>query len=60
MGSEDIQDQLQKFTCEITVEILSTRIEITPCLLGMEFLCNFDCILNLRKTFCGAIGKTLQ
>ena len=39
-----------------------TRIEITLCLLGMEFLYNFDCILNLRKNelFCGAIGKTLQ
>ena len=38
------------------------RIEITPCFLGMEFLYNFDCILNLRKNelFCGAIRKTLQ
>ena len=29
----------------------------------MEFLYNFDCILNLRKKnelFCGTIGKTLQ
>ena len=28
----------------------------------MEFLYNFDCILNLRKEelFCRAIGKTLQ
>ena len=62
MGSTDIQVQLQKFTCEITVKFLVTRIEITPCLLGMEFLYNFDCILNLRKNefFCGAIGKTLQ
>ena len=39
-----------------------TRIEITPCILGMEFLYNFDCISILRKNllFCGAIGKTLQ
>ena len=39
-----------------------TKIEITPCLLGMEFLYNFDCILNLRKNelFCGTVGKTLQ
>ena len=49
MGSADFQVQLQKFTCEITVKFLVTRIEITPCLLGMEFLYNFDCILNLRK-----------
>ena len=62
MGSADIQVQLQKFTCEITVKFLLTTIEITPCLLGIEFLYNFDCILNLRKNelFCGAIGKTLQ
>ena len=62
MGSTDIQVQLQKFTCEITVKFLVTRIEITPCLLGIEILYNFDCILILRKNklFCGAIGKTLQ
>ena len=62
MGSTDIQIQLQKFTCEITVKFLVTRTEITPCLLGIEFLYNFDCILNLRKNelFCGANGKTLQ
>ena len=62
MGSADFQVQLQKFTCEITVKFLVTRIERTPCLLGMEFLYNFDCILNLRKNelFCAAIGKTIQ
>ena len=62
MGSADIQVQLHKFTCEITVKFLVTRIEISPCLLGMELLYNFDCILNLRRNelFCGAIGKTLQ
>ena len=38
MGSTDIQIQLQKFKCEMAVEFLVTRIEITPCLLGMEFL----------------------
>ena len=61
MGSADIQVQLQKLTCEKTVKFLVTRIEIMSCLLGMEFLYNFDCILNLRKNehFCGAIGKTL-
>ena len=59
MGSADIQVQLQKFTCETTVKFLVTRIEITPCLLGVEFLYNFDCILNLRKNefFCGQLGK---
>ena len=41
--------QLQKITPEITVEFLVTKIKITPCLLGMEFFYNFDCILNLRK-----------
>ena len=62
MGSADIQVQLQKFTCEINVEFLVTRFEITPCLLGMEFLYNFDCIVNTRKNelFCGKIGKILQ
>ena len=62
MGSTDIQVQLQKFTCEITVKFPVTRNKITPCLLGMEFLYSFDCILNLRKNelFCGAIRKTLQ
>ena len=61
-GSTAIQIQLQKFKPEITVEFLVTKIEITPCLLGMEFLYNFDCILNIRKNelFCGIIGKTLQ
>ena len=49
MGSADIQVQLQKYKCEKTVIFLVTRIEITPCFLGMEFLYNFDCILNLRK-----------
>ena len=49
MGSADIQVQPKKLTCEITVKFLVTRIEITPCLLGMEFLYNFDFILNLRK-----------
>ena len=39
-----------------------TKIVKTPCLLGMEFLYNFDWILNLRKNefFCGTIGKTLH
>ena len=62
MGSADIQVQLQKFTCEITVKFLVNRNEITPCLLGMELLYNLDCILNLRKNevFRGTIGKTLQ
>ena len=62
MGSADIQVQLQKLTCEITVDFLVTRIEITPYLLGIEFLYSFDCILNPRKNeqFCGKIGKTLQ
>ena len=44
MASADIPVQFQKFTCEITVEFLVTRIEITPCLLGIEFLYNVDCI----------------
>ena len=59
MGSADIQVQLQKFKCEITVEFLVTRIEITPCLLGIEFLYNFNCILNPRKNklLCGKLGK---
>ena len=62
MGSADIQVKLQKFACEIKVKFLVTRIEIRPCLLGMELLYNFDSNLNLRKNelFCGAIGKTLQ
>ena len=62
MGSADIQVQLQKITCEITVEFSMSRIEITPCLLGLEFLYNFECILNLIKNelFCGAIGNILQ
>ena len=60
MVSADIQVQLQNFTCEITVEFLVTRIEIPPCLLGMEFLYNFNCILSPRKNdlFCGKIEKT--
>ena len=39
-----------------------TKFEITSCLLGLEFLYNFDCILNLRKNeiFCGTIRKILQ
>ena len=59
MGSADIQVQLQKFTCEITVKFLVTTIEITPCLLGMEFLYNFDSVLYLRKNelFAGQLGK---
>ena len=62
MGSADIQVHLQNFTCEKTVKLLVTKIEITPCLLGMEFLYKFNCILNLRQNelFCGAIWKTLQ
>ena len=62
MGSADIQVQLQIFTCEVAVKLLVTRIEIAPCLLGMEFLYNFDCILNPRKNelFCGTIGKILK
>ena len=61
-GTADIQVQLQKLKCEITVEFLVSRIEITPCLLGMKFIYNFDCILNPRKNemLCGKIGKTLQ
>ena len=61
-GSTAIQVQLQKFSPEITAEFLVTKIEITPCLLGTEFLYKFDCNLNLRKNkvFCGTIGKTLQ
>ena len=38
-------DQLQKFTCEITVEFLVTRIEKTTCLLGMDVLYNFLTVL---------------
>ena len=32
---------------------------MTPCLLGMEFLYNFDCILNPEKTNCSVekLGK---
>ena len=44
--STAIQVQLQKFTSEITTEFLVTKNEMTPCLLGMEFLYDFDCILN--------------
>ena len=43
-NSTAIQIQLQKFTPEITVEFLVTKIEITPCLLGMEFLYNLTVI----------------
>ena len=43
-ASTYIQVQLHKFSSEITVEFLATKIGITPCLLGMEFLYNFDCI----------------
>ena len=36
-----------------------TEIEITPCLLVMEFLYDFECILKPRKTdsFAGKLGK---
>ena len=58
-GSSAIQVQLQKFTSEISVEFLVIKIEITPCLLGMEFLNNFDCILMPRtnELFCGTLRK---
>ena len=58
-GSTAIQVQLQKITPEITVEFLVTKIEITPCLLGMEFSYNFDSILNFTKNelFAGQVGK---
>ena len=46
-GSTTIQIQLQIFSPEITVEFLVTKIEITPFFLGMEFLYDYDCILNL-------------
>ena len=61
-GSTAIKIELQKFTSEITIEFLATKIEITPCFLGMEFLYNFDCILKPRKIelLRGKIGKTLQ
>ena len=57
MGSADSQVQIQKFTCEKTVEFPVTRIEITPCLLGMEFLQNVDCISHPRRNelFCGKL-----
>ena len=57
--STAIQVQLRKITSEMTVEFLVTKIEITLCLLGMEFLNNFDCNLNLRKNdfFAGQLGK---
>ena len=61
-GSTAIPDQLQKVTSEITVEFLVTKIEITSCFLGMQFLYNFDCILNSRKNelICGKFGKKLK
>ena len=61
-GLTGIQVQFQKFTSEISVDFLVTKIEITPCLLGMEFLHNFDCILITRKNepLCWKIGKTLR
>ena len=37
-GSTDVQVRLQKFTLEITIEFLMTKIEISPRLLGMQFL----------------------
>ena len=49
MRSTANQVQLQKFTSEITVEFLLTKIEITPCFLGRDFLYSFD-MLYLRKT----------
>ena len=60
--STGIQVQLQKFTSEILVEFLVTKIDIMPCLLGMEFLYFFDCILITRKneSLCWKIGKTLR
>ena len=60
--SKSIQVQRQIFASEITVKFLVKKIEITSCLLGMKFLYNFDCTVNLRKKqlFCGTVGKTLQ
>ena len=61
-GSTAIQVKLQKFTPEITIEFLATKTEITHCIMGIEFLYNFDCNLNLRKNefFFGTIGNSLQ
>ena len=61
-GSTAFQIQLQKPKSETTVEFLVNKIEVTPCLLGMGFVFNFDCILNTRKNvlFCEKIGKILQ
>ena len=60
--STAIQVQLQKISSERTVVFLVTKIEITPCLLGIEFFYNFYCFLNHWKNefFCGTIKKTLQ
>ena len=61
-GSTAIQVPLQNLTSEIKVEFLVTKFEITPYLLGIEFLYKFDCKLNPtgKQNFCGKIGKTLQ
>ena len=61
-GSTAIPDQLQKITSELTVEFVVTKIEIRACLLGMQFLYNFDCILNPGKNelICGKFGKKLK
>ena len=37
-GPIAIRVQPQKFATEITVQFLLTKIDITPCLLGIEFL----------------------
>ena len=61
-GSTAIQIQFPKDTSEITVEFLVAKIEITLCLLGIDFLYNFDSFLNPRKNkpLCGKNGKRLQ
>ena len=41
-GPIAIRVQLQKFATEITVQFLLTKIDITPCLLGIEFLYNLS------------------
>ena len=61
-GKVELIVHLEKFTAEARATFLISALDFFPCLMGLDFMVQNDCILYAKqqKLFCGKINRSLE
>ena len=61
-GKVELIVQLEKFTPEFGATFLISALDFFPCLLGLDFVVQNDCVLYAKQQilFCGKINRSME